>query len=49
MKNDDVIMVGFGGLLVILISLFTPIGALFLAAIGIIAFIIYKLSRPQSE
>jgi len=49
MTQKDGVIIGIGGLLFILIALFTPIGALFLTGLGIIAFVTYKLSHPQSE
>ncbi|KKS90122.1 MAG: hypothetical protein UV63_C0006G0025 [Microgenomates group bacterium GW2011_GWC1_43_11] len=48
MTKQDGIIVGIGGLLFILVALFTPIGALFLVVVGIIAFITYKLAHPKS-
>jgi hypothetical protein len=48
MTKQDGIIVGIGGLVFILVALFTPVGALFLAVIGIIAFLIYKFIHLKS-
>jgi len=48
MTKQDGIIVGIGGLLFILVALFTPVGALFLAVVGIIAFLIYKFTHSKS-
>jgi len=48
MTKQDGIIVGVGGLLFILVALFTPVGALFLVVIGIIVFLIYKLTHQKS-
>jgi len=44
MTKENVIIVGVAGLLFVLVALFTPVGALFLTGIGIIAFLVYKLN-----
>jgi len=48
MTQQDWFIVGIGGLLFVLVALFSPIGALFLAGLGIVTFLIYKLSHPKS-
>jgi len=47
MKTLDGMSVGIAGLLFILVALFTPIGAVFLVVIGIVAFITLKYTQPK--
>jgi len=48
MTQQEVLVVGGAALLFVLVALFTPIGAAFLALIGILTFIIYKWKQKNS-
>jgi len=48
MTEQDGIIIGIAGLLFVLVALFTPIGAAFLALIGMLTFIIYKWKQKNS-
>jgi len=43
--TQNTIIVGIGGLIFVLVALFTPVGALFLTGIGIIAYLIFKFKK----